>query len=300
MGVAANEPKAETPFAAGPVILNVQSSLRRATLTDEIVEFGAWRVFARLALGYGHDPNGDGAADPDGRGPFPTAASEATTRTTIPRLRPGRLLSTDPVRLRPDRGRRVVSDSPLNSVQNGNRSNTCPTPNILSDALCLRHHGHTPRRQCPHQPADLSLLHRSARPHPHNRIASNAKFPGWQQLGVSSSHYQAAENACQDVLAAGIDDQFPPAEVPLLLRGMLYFSQCMRSHGVPNWPDPITNPEGRPVFQLRAHGFSLQQAHSPLITHAADECQHLLPRSEELLRPISRSGRDARSSNQLS
>ena len=145
MGVVANEPKAETPFAAGPVILNVQSSLRLATLTDEIVEFGAWRVFAKLALGYGHDPNSVGAADPEGRGPFPNAASEATTRTTIPRLRPGRLLSTDPVRLRPDRGRRVVSDSPLKSVQNVNRSNTCPTPISLSDALCPHHHGHTPR-----------------------------------------------------------------------------------------------------------------------------------------------------------
>jgi hypothetical protein len=107
--------------------------------------------------------------------------------------------------------------------------------------------------------------------------ATNAKFPSAQQLGVASSQYQAAENACQHLLPAGIGDQFPPAEVPLLLIGMREFSQCMRSHGVPNWPDPTVDSEGRPVFLLSAHGFTLHQAHSPRITHTVNECQHLLP-----------------------
>ena len=177
MGVAANEPKAETPFAAGPVILNVQSSLRRATLTDEIVEFGAWRGIARLALGYGHDPNGAGAADPDGRGPFPTAASEATTRTTIPRLRPGRVLSTDPVRLRPDRGRRVVSDSRAPVDSTPSKTETVPilvrpltsSATLFASATMVI----SRRRQCHHRPADLLLLRPSARQHSKNRIDPN-------------------------------------------------------------------------------------------------------------------------------
>ena len=178
MGVAANEPKAETPFAAGPVILNVQSSLRRATLSDESVEFGAWRVFARLALGYGHDPNGAGAADPDGRGPFPTAASEATTSKAIPRLLPNRVLTSDLVRLRRDRGRRVVSDSraPVDSTpsKREKRSNTCQTPNILDDGFCLRHHGHNPAATMP-PPACRPLTSASISPrqHPKKRIDPN-------------------------------------------------------------------------------------------------------------------------------
>ena len=107
--------------------------------------------------------------------------------------------------------------------------------------------------------------------------ATNAKFPSAQQLRVGSSQLSAAENACQHLLPAGVDDQFPPAEVPLLLGGMRQFSQCMRSHGVPNWPDPSTDAEGRPVFDLSDHGFSRQQAHSSQLGAEEDECQHLLP-----------------------
>ena len=109
--------------------------------------------------------------------------------------------------------------------------------------------------------------------------ADNAKFPGAQQLGVSSSQLSRAENACQHLLPVGIDDQFPPAEVPMLLTGMRRFSQCMRSHGVPNWPDPTTDSEGRPFFDISAHGFSLRQAHSPQLGAKEAECQHLLPRA---------------------
>ena len=55
--------------------------------------------------------------------------------------------------------------------------------------------------------------------------ATNAKFPTAQQLGVSSSQYQAGENACQHLLPAGTNDQYPAAEVPVLLAGMRQFSQ---------------------------------------------------------------------------
>lgn len=107
--------------------------------------------------------------------------------------------------------------------------------------------------------------------------AANAKFPGAQQLGVSSSRYQAAENACQHLLPAGTDDQFPAAEVPVLLAGMRQFSQCMRSRGVSKWPDPTTDSEGRPVFDLGEHGITRSEAHSALITAAEQACRHLMP-----------------------
>jgi hypothetical protein len=107
--------------------------------------------------------------------------------------------------------------------------------------------------------------------------ASNEKFPSAQQLGVTSSQLQAAENACQRLLPPGVDDQFPAAEVQLLLPGMLRFSQCMRSHGVPNWPDPSTDSQGRPVFDLSGAGFSRQEADSARLNTPTNECQHLLP-----------------------
>jgi hypothetical protein len=107
--------------------------------------------------------------------------------------------------------------------------------------------------------------------------AGNGKFPGAQQLRVSSAQYQAAMNACQHLLPAGANDEFPPAEVPLLLSGMRTFSQCMRRHGVPNWPDPSVDSQGRPVFKLI--GISGLDEDSPRGSAAQRQCQHLLPPS---------------------
>jgi Fe-S cluster biogenesis protein NfuA len=108
--------------------------------------------------------------------------------------------------------------------------------------------------------------------------ASNAKFPSAQQLRVSSSQLSAAESACQHLLPVGVDDQFPQSEVPLLLRGMLPFSSCMRSHGVPNFPDPAVDSEGRPIFPLSTHGISLNYSHSQQFNTAVGKCQNLAPR----------------------
>jgi len=108
--------------------------------------------------------------------------------------------------------------------------------------------------------------------------ASNEKFLTAQQLGVSSSRYQGAEDACQQLLPAGIDDVFPPAEVPVLLSGMREFSQCMRSHGVPDWPDPTTGSEGRPEFPLaEVPGHDRNYWRSAQVMTISGECAHLMP-----------------------
>jgi hypothetical protein len=66
-----------------------------------------------------------------------------------------------------------------------------------------------------------------------------------QQLGVSSSEFEAAQNACASLL------QPSDAQVLETLSGMRDFARCMRSHGVPDWPDPTTDTSGQPVFDLR-------------------------------------------------
>jgi hypothetical protein len=105
--------------------------------------------------------------------------------------------------------------------------------------------------------------------------SSNAKFPGAQQLGVSNSQYQAAENDCEHLLPAGAGDVFPPAEVPLIVAGMRKFSQCVRAHGVPNWPDPTVDSQGHPGFNLV--GIANLNSDSPQVTAVMNECQHLIP-----------------------
>ena len=92
-----------------------------------------------------------------------------------------------------------------------------------------------------------------------------------QQLGVSSSQFDAAQSACQRLLPAGSEDVFPPGEVQQLLPGMRRFSQCVRAHGMPNWPDPTIFSGGRLGFNLV--GVSNVDPTSRAVT----ECQHLLP-----------------------
>ena len=107
--------------------------------------------------------------------------------------------------------------------------------------------------------------------------ASDGKFPSAQQLGVSDSRYQAAGSACQHVLPAGGNGQLSTGQTQQLLTGMREFSRCMRSHGVPAWPDPTTDSAGQPVFDISSHGITRSERHSPLVETTMTGCQHLLP-----------------------
>jgi len=86
-----------------------------------------------------------------------------------------------------------------------------------------------------------------------------------QQVGVSNSRFQVAQRACAQLL------QPTQAQVPQIMTGMLKFARCMRSHGVPNWPDPSTDRNGQPVFNI-----SGINPDSPLVSNTANECTHLL------------------------
>ena len=108
-----------------------------------------------------------------------------------------------------------------------------------------------------------------------------------QQLGVSNSRLQTAQRACQHLLPGTggaldanslrqceLTGDCPRALVQQALNDGRIIARCMRSHGVANWPDPTTDSEGRPYFDLSAHGFSRQQAHSPQIRVKVNECEH--------------------------
>jgi hypothetical protein len=73
-----------------------------------------------------------------------------------------------------------------------------------------------------------------------------------QQLGVSASEYQAAQQACQHLIPAtgstaeqqqetqcAMADNCSQAVVQKWMSGLRTLAQCLRSHGEPNWPDPI-------------------------------------------------------------
>jgi hypothetical protein len=89
-----------------------------------------------------------------------------------------------------------------------------------------------------------------------------------QQAGVSNVRFQAAQQACALLL------QPSQAQVPHIMTGLLNFARCMRAHGIPNWPDPTTDRNGQPVFDIPGI-----DPDSPRVSNTADECTHLLVQS---------------------
>ena len=61
-----------------------------------------------------------------------------------------------------------------------------------------------------------------------------------QQLGVSSSQFQAAQSSCRHLLPNGGSGP-TTAQVQQDRAHALRFSQCVRSHGVTNFPDPASD-----------------------------------------------------------
>jgi hypothetical protein len=106
-----------------------------------------------------------------------------------------------------------------------------------------------------------------------------------QQFGVSTSQYEAAQQACRHLLPTGgslqqREDQCmensdcPPALVQQILAADRKLAQCMRSHGVPNFPDPTADSDG-PVFYITAAGISDAESHTHEFEAKLDECERL-------------------------
>jgi len=122
-----------------------------------------------------------------------------------------------------------------------------------------------------------------------------------QVLGISSSQLQAAQRTCQHLyptnggsLSANSLRQCyesgvcPQALVQQALNAGLKVARCMRSHGVANWPDPSTDSQGRPLFDIAVpggHGFapgrglpaSPPVARGEQINTKINECERLDP-----------------------
>jgi hypothetical protein len=78
-----------------------------------------------------------------------------------------------------------------------------------------------------------------------------------QLFGVSTSQLQTAQTACQPLYPNNgsfqqqtqqcmLTGECPQAVVQQVLIAERKFAQCMRSYGVPDWPDPTIDSEGRP------------------------------------------------------
>ena len=64
----------------------------------------------------------------------------------------------------------------------------------------------------------------------------------------------------------------PQALVQQALSAGREFASCMRSHGVPNWPDPIIDSQGRPLFNI-----TVPRPPPAQVSTAMNECERLEP-----------------------
>jgi hypothetical protein len=110
-----------------------------------------------------------------------------------------------------------------------------------------------------------------------------------QRLGVSDATLRAAQHACRGVVPnpgavinAGSVDQCmtvgvcPRNLVGQVLNEELDFARCMRSHGVPNWPDPSVDSRGRPVFAISISKLGFDPYSRPVWAQG-NRCSHLMP-----------------------
>lgn len=93
-------------------------------------------------------------------------------------------------------------------------------------------------------------------------------------LDPNSPQFKAAQQACQKLAPNGGKPN--PQEEAKLLQQALRYAACMRSHGVPNFPDPKRGPGGEGTLLTIGPDVN---ANSPQFKAAQKACQKLVPGS---------------------
>jgi hypothetical protein len=124
----------------------------------------------------------------------------------------------------------------------------------LAFSQCMRSHG-VPNFPDPNARGDLTIG------------PSSGIDPG-------SAKFQAAQQACQRVLPNG--GQPTPQQLAKARQGALAFSACMRSHGIPDFPDP-TFSNGGIGIRIHSTAGSDLNPQSSTFQAAQQACQGHLP-----------------------
>jgi hypothetical protein len=158
------------------------------------------------------------------------------------------------------------SPSPAGSGGSPAAGGSAGSPSAVAYSACIRSHG-VPTYPDPNSSGQLPKTDA-------------------QLLGVSTSQYQAAQHACQHLLPTGgsIQQQeaqcmqnsdCPPALVQQMMTADLKLARCMRSHGVPNFPDPTNGGSGGPFFPISRAGISEAASRTHQFVAELNECGRL-------------------------
>lgn len=130
-----------------------------------------------------------------------------------------------------------------------------PTKGLVAYASCMRSHG-VPKFP---DPASTGGIPKETPP----------------QLGVSTSQFAVAQNACKHLLPSGGSLSGKPSQqlTAKQRRDYLKAAICMRSHGITDFPDPVFTGGTVEFPKLE----DLVDLNSPLVKHAYEICQKLIP-----------------------
>jgi hypothetical protein len=92
-------------------------------------------------------------------------------------------------------------------------------------------------------------------------------------IDQNSSTFQAAFQACRQYAPVV---NLTPAEHAQRETEDLSFARCMRSHGISDFPDPVTGRGNGVGFQLNGGSSSDLNSNNPAFQRAVVSCQHLL------------------------
>jgi hypothetical protein len=93
-------------------------------------------------------------------------------------------------------------------------------------------------------------------------------------IDPSSAAFQKAQKACVKYMGGGRPPS--PVQQAKAQADALAFSQCMRSHGVPDFPDPKFSSGGGISISLNGRGGSGLDPDSPIFQKAQKTCQPLM------------------------
>jgi hypothetical protein len=157
----------------------------------------------------------------------------------------------------------LAASTSTSSNANGGASSSSSTSGppsqqqMVAFSQCMRSHG-VPEFP---EPTEGHLLVRSK--------DNNGHVSG---VNPRSPQFQAAQRACGKLLPNG--GTASPAEQAKMQEKALRFSRCMRSHGVPSFPDPKFGSGGR--VSLRIGGPGQVDPSSPQFQAAQKACQSIM------------------------
>jgi hypothetical protein len=142
-----------------------------------------------------------------------------------------------------------VADASSSSSASGASTSSTSTPaSPLAFAQCMRNHG----------------IH----DFPDPDSSGNFDLSGGTELNSSNPTYQAATEACSSLGSAG--KASGPSLSPQQVAAVVSFAECMRSHGIHNYPDPDSS--GR-IPGIRHFGIN---PNSSQFQAANDACAHYI------------------------